>query len=333
MYRSLAGRQAYLRLAQLRLLFALLALFAVAGCSGTVAVKDIPLETLKAKYANAESKFVDIDGTMVHYRIEGKGPTIVLLHGIVASLQTWDGWTERLKGRYRIVRLDVPGFGLTGPMASGNYTTAGYVDFLDKFLARVGVDNCVMAGNSLGAFFAWNYAVAHPEKVSKLVLLDSPGFQQPVPFIVKLAQTPGADKVVTSMTPRFMVAANLRDVYMNKGLVTDALVDRYYEMTLRPGNRDAYVKIFREMVERSKTDSPGIDKITMPTLIMWGKQDPWVPLSVAMRWLKALPSAQYVFYDGVGHMPMEELPWRSSQDLDRFIQTGSVGTETVVNMR
>ena len=77
--------------------------------------------------------------------------------------------------------------------------------------------------------------------------------------------------------------------------------DRYYEMTLRPGNRDAYVKIFREMVERSKTDSPGIDKITMPTLIMWGKQDPWVPLSVAIdRWAAAAIQGEV---DRVRHAP------------------------------
>ena len=105
---------------------------------------------------------------------------------------------------------------------------------------------------------------------------------------------------------------------------TDELIDRYYELTLRPGNRPAILKIFRAMIEGAKQDNPGVDRIRMPTLLLWGKEDPWVPLPVALRWLQVLPQAQYKFYDGVGHIPMEEIPMESALDVDRFIQTGSV---------
>lgn len=296
----------------------------LSGCD-SMATPDIPLETLKQKYTNQYSKFIEIDGTMIHYRDQGSGPPLVLVHGMVSSLHTWDGWQTYLGGKYRIIRFDVPGFGLTGPLAQGEYNAETYVRIIDQLLNKLGVNEKItLAGNSLGGFMAWNYAARHPERVDRLVLLDAPAFKQEVPLVVKMANWPGADSIGVRYSPRFLVAANLKKLFANQGVVTDELIDRYYELTLRPGNRPAILKIFRAMIEGAKQDNPGVDRIRMPTLLLWGKEDPWVPLPVALRWLQVLPQAQYKFYDGVGHIPMEEIPMESALDVDRFIQTGSV---------
>lgn len=297
---------------------------ALSGCQ-SMATADIPLETLKQKYTNQYSKFIEIDGTMVHYRDQGSGPPLVLVHGMVSSLHTWDGWQTYIGDKYRIIRFDVPGFGLTGPLANGEYNAATYVRIIDQLLNKLDVkEKITLAGNSLGGFIAWNYAVKHPERVDRLVLLDAPAFKQDVPLVVKMANWPGADSIGVRYSPRFLVAANLKQLFANQGVVTDELIDRYYELTLRPGNRPAILRVFRAMIEGAKQDNPGVDQIRMPTLLLWGKEDPWVPLPIALRWLQVLPQAQYKFYDGVGHIPMEEIPMESALDVDRFIETGSV---------
>ena len=211
----------------------------LSGCD-SMATPDIPLETLKQKYTNQYSKFIEIDGTMIHYRDQGSGPPLVLVHGMVSSLHTWDGWQTYLGGKYRIIRFDVPGFGLTGPLAQGEYNAETYVRIIDQLLNKLGVNEKItLAGNSLGGFMAWNYAARHPERVDRLVLLDAPAFKQEVPLVVKMANWPGADSIGVRYSPRFLVAANLKKLFANQGVVTDELIDRYYELTLRPGNRPA----------------------------------------------------------------------------------------------
>uniref|UniRef100_UPI00404B205D alpha/beta fold hydrolase n=1 Tax=Fulvivirga sp. TaxID=1931237 RepID=UPI00404B205D len=151
---------------------------------------DMPLDELKALYANEESKFVDIDGMDVHYRVEGSGPTLVLLHGTSSSLHTWDAWTEILKDDFTIVRMDLPAFGLTGPNTTKDYSLVAYSQFLDKFLAAVNVDTFYLAGNSLGGGIAMNYTLDHPERVKKLILIDASGYPREAgkrPWIFRLA--------------------------------------------------------------------------------------------------------------------------------------------------
>ena len=134
--------------------------------------KSIPLEILKKKYTTADSKFMELDGMQVHYRMEGNGTPIVLIHGTGSALQTWDGWMDSLLAhQFNVIRLDMPAFGLTGPRSDKDYSTKMYVDFLDRFLQQLGIDTFALAGNSLGGEIAWKYALAHPSKVSNLILV------------------------------------------------------------------------------------------------------------------------------------------------------------------
>ena len=132
----------------------------------------------KEVLANNESEFVSIHGMDVHYRREGNGFPIVLVHGTSAILQTWNGWTEELvKNGYEVIRVDLPAFGLTGAHPEHNYTIPYYVSFMESFTNALGVDSFHLAGNSLGGLIAWEYAVDHQQKLGKLILVDPAGIK------------------------------------------------------------------------------------------------------------------------------------------------------------
>lgn len=279
---------------------------------------DIPVNELKSIYANAESKFVEVDGMEVHYRIEGSGPPLVLLHGTAASLHTWEGWVKELKGEFKIISLDLPAFGLTGPNPANDYTIKYYVDFVHRFMDKIGIYEFHLAGNSLGGQIAWNYALTFPHQVKKLVLIDAAGYSlnRKIPFVFTLAQTPVLKDGFAHITPKFMIRKSLLDVYGNDDLVTDELVDRYYKFTLREGNRQAFVvranTPFMYQTER-------IPEIETPTLILWGEQDQWIPLEHGKQFNAEIPNSELIVYPGVGHVPMEEIPVQTATDARAFL--------------
>ncbi len=278
---------------------------------------DIAVEALSVKYANAASRFLALPGMRVHYRDEGEGPKLVLLHGTASSLHTWEGWTQELQQDFRVVRMDLPGFGLTGPNATHDYSIPQYVNFLNAFADSLGLVNFHLAGNSLGGEIAWHFALAHPERVQRLVLLDAAGY--PItrqPFAFNLARNAFTRSSVRWITPRFLVKKSLLDVYADDSKVTEELVQRYLDFTCRAGNRAAFIA--RANAEWGN-DYARIKQVTMPTLIQWGAQDAWVPVTDAHRFDEDLPNSDLIIYENAGHIPMEEIPTRTARDAKEFL--------------
>ncbi len=297
-------------------------LIVVLGASGFLFLSyhdDIPVETLKALYGQQPSMFVDIDGMSVHYRIEGEGMPLVLIHGTAASLHTWDVWTEQLKSDFKIIRFDLPAFGLTGPSPDGRYSLDFYAGFVDKLLNKLEVDSFHVAGNSLGGAIAWYYTVKYPEKVNKLILVDASGHpkEDGPPLIFKLAQNAAFSSFFKSFTPKFIIENNLKAVYHDDAKVDQALVDRYFHMALREGNRQAFVD---RANEKFTDHSDLIRNITVPTLIQWGKHDTWVPLADGQLFQNKIHDSRLIVYDNAGHVPMEEIPVITARDAKAFLQ-------------
>jgi pimeloyl-ACP methyl ester carboxylesterase len=292
-----------------------------------VGIKSTPLETLKSKYCDADSKFITINGLNVHYKDQGTGPVLVLLHGVVASLHTWDGWCDHLKDHYRIIRLDMPGWGITGPSMEEKYLGEHIVEFLDDFLEALEIDHMYLAGNSLGGYYAWNYAVHRPEKVDKLILLDPIAYNQSLPYEFKLAKLPGAAFLLNNvMIPRFLIKSSLERLYGRKERITARTYDLYWEHIMRPGNRRTLSKVFNMIAELSKSDTIYLDvkKIKQPVLLVWGKQDIWSRWKETLdAWKQDLPHAELLLYDQCGHMPMEEIPVESARDAHAFLMKGA----------
>lgn len=284
---------------------------------------DISVDDLKKKYANEHSQFVEIDGMQVHYRDEGNGTPIVLIHGTASSLHTWDAWTQELSKNYRVLRMDLPAFGLTGANANGDYSIQNYTEFLHQFLAKVKVDHFYLVGNSLGGNIAWDFAATYPQKVKKLVLVDASGLPTNTaqPWIFKMAKTPILNSLFLYITPKFIIKANMKQVYKDDSKITDALITRYHELALRTGNRQAFI-------DRAKTDfkldgNSNLEKlksIQTETLLLWGENDVWIPLDNGKRMDSLLPNSKLVVLKNSGHVPMEENPAESLAVLREFLE-------------
>jgi pimeloyl-ACP methyl ester carboxylesterase len=275
------------------------------------------VENYLTKYTNKYSRFVAIDGALVHYREEGSGEPMVLLHGAFSSLHTYDAWVEELKPYFRTIRMDMPGFGISQPRLDHTYTVETYSDFLNKFLDMLGVGRCHLVGSSLGGWVSWEYALKHPERVASLTLLDSAGFLDidaiPLPF--KMARTPFVNRIIKYVVRRNVLEQFVRQVYYDESKVNERLIDRYYDLFTREGNPEAFLNLvngkFRDNTRKLKY-------LTMPTLIIWGEEDQWIPVKYAYKFHEAIPNSHLIVYEHVGHIPMEEVPKMTAEDVLSF---------------
>jgi pimeloyl-ACP methyl ester carboxylesterase len=280
-------------------------------------VDDIPVATLRAKYGSADSQYVELaPGTVIHLRDQGPrdGFPIVLLHGSNASLHTWEPWVDRLKGRFRVITFDFPAHGLSGPVPSRDYSSDAYVAITEKVVAHLGLERFALGGNSMGGGIAWRYAVAHPEKVAAMILVDAAGRpptkpNETLPLGFRIANTPILRDIAATVTPRSLLESSFKQSVSVQSIATPAMIDRYWELLRYPGNRQATLDRFGGYRPATQTDALG--KLTMPTLILWGRDDKVIPVESAAWFSRQLPNARVTILDDVGHIPMEEAPDRA----------------------
>jgi pimeloyl-ACP methyl ester carboxylesterase len=284
---------------------------------------DRPLESLTARWAPPPSVFIDAAGMKVHLRDEGvrDDPSpIVLLHGTAASLHTWEGWVAALKARRRVIRFDLPGFGLTGPSPDADYSIENNVRFITAMLDRLGVRHCVLGGNSFGGNIAWRTALSHPDRVDRLILVDAGGYAlagSSPPLGFRIAQLPGLNRLFESTLPRSLIESSVRAVYGDPSKVTPELVDRYYELALREGNRKALAQRFAQA--RPGELAARIPELKLPTLILWGGKDGLVPPEAAERFHRDIAGSKFVMFDDLGHVPHEEDPGQTVAAVKEFL--------------
>lgn len=273
---------------------------------------------LLKKYTNEQSRFMVINGTMIHYRDEGEGFPILLLHGAFSSLHTFDEWASDLSKRFRVVRLTYPGFGLTGPAADNRYHMSCNLDLINQFMDRMNISRFHVAGSSLGGWIAWEYALANPERVAKMVLIDAAGFldDKSIPLPFKMARMPLFNRAIRYVVKRQVLEQFLRQVYCDKSKVTRGLVDRYYDLFTRKGNPEAFLVMANSHV---KDHTLHLNEINTPTLILWGEDDKWLPAENARRFRDSIPNSRMIIYPRTGHVPMEEIPEDTLQDCQAFL--------------
>lgn len=305
--------------------FALLALvFAGVVFIAMTWVPDRSVAELKPRWGGPPSIFLDIDGMQMHVRDEGprddQSP-IVLLHGFGSSLHAWDGWAQALRDKRRVVRLDLPGFGLTGPSPDGIYGLERDMRVTLAVLDRLGIARGVIGGNSLGGAVSWRMALAHPARVEKLILVDAGGYPQhatSVPIGMRLLRLPGLPWLMQHTLPKSLVEQGLRNVFGDPSRVTPEMIERSFDLTAREGNR-------RALVDRTRQRSPNtsyerIRELKLPTLIVWGGRDRLVPPDDAQRFHRDIAGSTLVIFDDLGHAPEEEDPVRTVAAVRRFLQ-------------
>lgn len=302
--------------------------------------------TLARRYTDEHSAFVSVDGTPIHYREQGNpdGPTVLLVHGTYSSLHTWDGWVDELAEDFHLVRLDMPGFGLTGPQNGGEHTLEGLIGTVGSFCDTLGLEEVAVAGNSLGGGVAWRLSIDRPDLVSRVILLDAGGATL-LSEIGRRYTLFGSDVLPRYLTPRAAVRLIVRDAYGDKTKVTPELVRRYHDLLLRPGNRRAVIEIARTY-QRDHGEASGFDLLSVgaprlpsnhdhapdpldeydiedvpvPALFQWGSEDEWLPPAFGRELASRTPDAVFYEYEGVGHIPMEEAPSVTAADAATFLK-------------
>jgi pimeloyl-ACP methyl ester carboxylesterase len=294
--------------------------------------QDISPDEVNSKYLTPESQFIEVGGIRVHVRIKGQGEPIFLLHGSFASLHTWEPWQQELSPYYQTISLDFPGHGLTGPDSLKRYSTKDYSQLVYELAQKLNLQEYHLAGNSMGGGVALQHASDYPGNVLSLNLIDAAGATAPErktvdstaqrktssggAWIFQVARHPLFSKLLLSFTPKFLFELNMKQVYGDDAKVTDEVTTRYYELLLREGNRRATLD--RLSMPR-KGNSIQFERLTMPTLIIWGALDTWIPLSQGQRLQQLIPGANLVVFDTAGHVPMEEIPTETVAEYLSFL--------------
>lgn len=324
----------------IRVLLALIAVLAAAFL--IFRTPDTDAAEMRAKYGAPPSQFVDLgDGLTVHMRDEGPrdAAAIILLHGSHADLHTWEPWAENLKADYRVIRFDQVGHGLTGPDPKGDYTRANYVEHIRRLADHLGLERFILGGNSMGGKHAVSFADTYPDRVLGLVLVDASGMPMLTTQAMeagsdnqgrrrgsttsnlgfRIAAMPGVNRIVEQVTPRSLIEQSLRQSVSVESIITDEMIDRYWELLRFPGNRRATLQRFS--IPYDPLDRRKFEAIVTPTLIIWGEEDRLIPVA-AGRWLEdAMQNTTLVIYPGIGHLPQEEAPEQSLADLRAWLGT------------
>jgi pimeloyl-ACP methyl ester carboxylesterase len=275
---------------------------------------------LEKIYGSPKTAYVSALGVNVHYQDTGasKNPIpILFLHGFGSSLQTWDSWSEALSSEYRVISLDLPGFGLTGEDPSGIYTDQRSVEVLEAFLKELQIPKVVLVGNSMGGKFAWQFAARYPNQVAKLVLISPDGYASPGMEYGKKTEVPAIAELYRYFFSKTFLAMNLEPAYANPKTLNDALVNRYYDLMLAPGVRGAILARMQQTVLQDPI--PSLVTIKVPTLLLWGEKDAFIPIANSNDYLKVMPNAKRVSLPNIGHLPQEEQPTIGLAALKEFL--------------
>ncbi|ASL45737.1 Lipase 3 [Burkholderia sp. AD24] len=292
-------------------------------------VTSVPRDELRRRYTQSGSQFVKLMGADVHYVDEGSGDTIVMIHGFASSLHTWNRVADELKREHRVIRLDLPPFGVTGPLRSstGEIDTMNlptYRRFIDTFMQALGIGRATLIGNSLGGLISWDYAVRHRGAVERLVLIDSAGFPMKLPIYIDLFNHALVRLSSPWWLPEPIIKSAVRNVYGDPRKIDAATMRRYVEFFHAEGARTAIGKMVPTL-DFKEVDTEVLRTLDVPTLVLWGAKDRWIPPAHASEFASRIPGAQSVMYPGLGHIPMEEAPERVMTDLRAFLGTPGAG--------
>jgi pimeloyl-ACP methyl ester carboxylesterase len=280
---------------------------------------DRPRAALQSKYRASDADIASVENVRLHVRDSGakSNPAVIMLHGFGSSLHTWEPWAQALQDQYRVIRIDLPGSGLSEPDPTGRYDDPRTMDILLALMDRLGVARAALIGNSIGGRIAWSFAARHPERVTKLVLIAPDGFASKGFAYGKEPKVPAMAHVMRYILPRSMVRSSLAQAYGDPALLTEDTVDRYYDLMLAPGSRSALIARMEQTVLRDPV--PLLRQIQIPVLLVWGDKDAMIPVRNAADYVREMPQARVVTFADLGHVPHEEAPAQALMPVREFL--------------
>ena len=311
-----------LRAVLLRLLG--LALIALAAAAAWWRMPPQPAETLVERWGMPPSQFESVSGRIVHLRDEGPRQDtepLVLLHGLGGSLHDWEPWTAALRATHRVIRLDLPGSGLSSPAAGDDYRVETDARAVLALLDHLNVQRFRLVAQGRGGAVAAHVALLAPQRATRLLLLaGAPTPRENVPQSLRLAAAlPWPAVLVNGLMPRPLLVEVLRGLYADPAQLSEAQINRRRDLLLSEGNRWALLRQWRQMPAGGEASAP-FKQLRLPVLLLWGAQDRLTPPALGEALREAIPGSRLQLLDGVGHMPQEEAPGQSLAAVQPFIE-------------
>jgi pimeloyl-ACP methyl ester carboxylesterase len=280
---------------------------------------DLERAELEKRYFSSSPQIIDVDGLKVYYKETGPqgAPALLLLHGFGSSLQAWDDWSVKLEQKYRVIRMDLPGFGLTGASPAHDYSEEKDLSVLTHFADKLGLEKFSVIGHSMGGKMAWSLAASQPERVQALVLMAPDGFPETKDIGTKPYEVPAIMGLIKYVLPKYLVRKSIEPAFAEADALNDALVNRYFDMLRAPGVRGAILErsnqtLYTDPVPRLKT-------IKAPTLLIWGEQDQMIPSTNAQSYASVLSNSTTVLVPKLGHLLHEEQPEKGLTAVMQFL--------------
>jgi pimeloyl-ACP methyl ester carboxylesterase len=282
----------------------------------------ISKEEAKLRYSSPASHFIQWRGVEIHYTDEGQGPAMLMLHGLGGNFTNYDSLAAIMKQDYRVVRVDLPGFGLSDLPEQRDSIAELYFAFFDDLLDTLQMDSLYVIGNSMGGWMGWELAVNYPDKVKGLVLLGRAGYEMERvkdnigrievlrnPFFMKLMER-GFPLWVSERNASRMRSEwetfKQEEVVVNNGIMN------------RQGNFENMIFLATSNIQPDTTKIP---QVACPTLVVWGKYDVIVPWEHTEKYKRDIPTSTVLVYDTCGHIPQMEYPKRLAKDIEQFISS------------
>lgn len=311
-----------------RVLLGLFALVVAYGLYAAIAWRDIPTETLTQKYRGGDLRFETVDGTRLAYRLEGlpleSAPVVVLIHSHYFNARMWDGWLPELADDFTVLRFDMTSHGLTGPDAKHDYSMERDLTLLAGLFDALGLDSVALVGSSLGGNIAFHYAARYPDQVEKLVLVNSGGLKREQSSRRNASAIPDWFHRVFYFVPEMAYRKFIEWMVYDPSVVSDALVEEFHDMFRHSGNRKAEMNRMRSFDVGEP--APVLAAVKAPVLILWGEQNPQLPVTHVERFetlLVSSPSVVSHIIPAAGHLLPLEKPRLSARLTREFLQAGS----------
>lgn len=282
---------------------------------------DLERAELEKRYVASKPQITEVDGLQVHYKETGPegAPALLLLHGFGSSLQAWDDWSVKLEQKYRVIRLDLPGFGLTGASPANDYSEEKDLATLTHFADKLGLEKFSVMGHSMGGKMAWSLAASQPERVQALVLMAPDGFPQAKDIGTKPYEVPAVMGLIKYVFPKYLVRKSIEPAFSDAGALNDALVNRYFDMLRAPGVRGAILNRSNQTIYTDPV--PRLKAIKAPTLLIWGEQDQMIPSTNAQSYAHVLSNSTTVIVPKLGHLLQEEQPDKGLTAVMQFLDS------------
>jgi len=280
---------------------------------------DLERAELEKRYFSSSPQIINVDGLKVYYKETGPqgAPALLLLHGFGSSLQAWDDWSVKLEQKYRVIRMDLPGFGLTGASPANDYSEEKDLAVLTHFADKLGLEKFSVIGHSMGGKMAWSLAASQPERVQALVLMAPDGFPETKDIGTKPYEVPAIMGLIKYVLPKYLVRKSIEPAFAQADALNDALVNRYFDMLRAPGVRGAILERSNQTIYTDPV--PRLKAIKAPTLLIWGEQDQMIPSTNAQSYANVLPNSTTVLLPKLGHLLQEEQPEKGLTAVMQFL--------------